>query len=217
MGVALKSILALATAGTALAGAIVATPAVAAESSGWQYTITPYLYATSMSGQTQIGPVIAPVSVRFGDILDHLSWAAMGNLNAQNDKWAVNVDLMYAKLGATGQKFELFNVDVEQGIYAGVIARRIQEHAEVYAGIRYVTLDLGIHTNFGPAINRSRGVDWVDPIVGFRVNAPFNDKVSFNFMADVGNFGIGADYDIQVWPSLQMKLGQGGRWRADLG
>lgn len=196
--------------------AVAATPVAAAEPTGWQYTITPYVYMTNMSGQSQFGPIVAPVSVRFGDILDHLDFAAMGNLNAQNDQWAVNIDLMYAKLGATGQKREQFSVDIQQGIYAGIVARRIDDHAEVYVGARYVTLDLGIKSNFGPVIQRSRGVDWVDPIVGMRFNAPFNDKLSLNVMADVGGFGLGADYDIQVWPTLQMKLGQG-RWRADLG
>lgn len=215
MSIRRKSFVALAAACTALAAAS-AAPATAAQSSDWQYTLTPYLYATSMSGQTQFGPVVAPVSVRFGEILDHLSWAAMGNLNAQNDQWAVNVDLMYAKLGGTGEKHGLFSADIEQGIYAGVVAHRIQQHAEIYAGVRYVTLDVGVKTNYGPLIKRNRGVDWVDPIVGFRVNAPFNDKLAFNFMADAGGFGVGADYDIQVWPTLQVKLGQG-RWRADLG
>ncbi|MGL4541527.1 MAG: hypothetical protein ACRCUI_03340, partial [Polymorphobacter sp.] len=201
----------------ALTTAPVAAEAVSqTPSAGWQFSITPYMYLTSMSGQSQFGPIVAPINVRFGEILDHLSFAAMGNLNAQNDQWAVNVDLMYAKLGKTGEKRGLFTADVEQGIYAGLVARRVQEHAEIYAGVRYVTLDVGIKSNSGPAIERSRSVNWVDPIVGFRVNAPFNDKVAFNFMADVGGFGVGAEYDIQVWPSLQVKLGQG-RWRADLG
>ena len=191
MGIGRKSFVALVAAGTALAGAF-AAPAAAAESSGWQYTITPYLYMTSMSGTTTFGPISAPTDLNFGQVLDHLSFAAMGNFNAQNDKWAVNVDLMYAKLGATGPKKGLFNVDIEQGIYAGVLARRIAKHAEVYAGVRIVTLDVGIHSNFGPQIDRTRGVDWVDPIVGLRVNAPVSDKVAFNFMADIGGFGIGA-------------------------
>ena len=215
MSIRHKSFAALAAAGTALA-ATFAAPAAAAETNAWQYTITPYLYMTSMSGTTTFGPFRAPTDLSFGDVLDHLSFAAMGNFNAQNEKWAVNVDLMYAKLGATGPKKDLFNVDIEQGIYAGVLARRIAEHAEIYAGVRIVTLDVGIHSNFGPAIDRSRGVDWVDPIIGLRVNAPVSDKVTFNFMADVGGFGIGADYDVQVWPTLQIKLGQG-RWRADVG
>jgi hypothetical protein len=209
-----KAILVLALAGAA--PTLAATPTAAADSSDWQYTLTPYIYATSMSGHSQFGPIRGPVTVRFADLFKHLTFAAMGNFNAQNDQWAFNVDLMYAKVGATGPKQALFDAAVEQGIYAGVVARRIQEHAEVYAGVRYVTLDLGISSNFGPSIQRSAGVDWVDPIVGMRVNAPFNDKVSLNVMADIGGFGIGADYDIQVWPSLQIKLGQG-RWRADLG
>jgi hypothetical protein len=215
MGIGRKSFVALAAAGTTLAAAF-AAPAAAAESSGWQYSITPYLYMTSMSGTTKFGPISAPVDLNFGEVLDHLDFAVFGNFNAQNDKWAGNVDLMYAKLSATGPKNGLFNVDIEQGIYAGVLARRIAEHAEVYAGVRIVTLDVGIHSNFGPQIDRSRSVDWVDPIVGLRVNAPVSDKVTFNFMADIGGFGIGADYDIQVWPTLQIKLGQG-RWRADVG
>jgi hypothetical protein len=210
-----KSMFTLAATATMAFVALGANPARAAEASGWNYTITPYLYATSMSGQSQFGPVVAPIDVRFGDLLDHLSWAAMGNLNAQGEQWAVNIDLMYAKLGGTGPK-SLFSADIEQGIYAGVVARRIHKHAEVYAGVRFVTLDVSVNSNFGPAIQRSRDVNWVDPIVGFRVNAPISDKVAFNFMADVGGFGVGADYDIQVWPSLQIRLGEG-RWRADVG
>ncbi len=194
-----------------------AAPAVnAAESGGWNYAITPYLYMTSMSGTTSVGPFTAPVDVSFGQVLDHLSFAAMGNFNAQNDKWAFNVDLMYAKLGATGQKREQFNVDIEQGLYTGIVARRIATYAELYAGLRLVTLDVGLNSNFGPLVQVHRGVDWVDPIIGLRVNAPVSDKVSFNFMADVGGFGVGADYDVQVWPTLAIKLGQG-RWRADVG
>jgi len=204
--------------GTVLASiALAATPAAAetATTSDWKYSVMPYFYATSMTGTTQAGPNVVPFSVRFGDLIQKLSWGAMGNFNAQNNEWAVNVDLMYAKLGDTGPKGE-FDVHLAQGIYAGVVAKRIQQYAEIYVGARFVAMDLTADSNAGPAIHVSTGLDWVDPIIGFRVNAPISDKVRFNFMADVGGFGIGADYDIQVWPSLQIKLGQG-KWRADLG
>ncbi len=50
---------------------IFSSPVRSADS--WKYTLSPlYLWATGIEGESQIGPVTAPVSIEFKDALDNL-------------------------------------------------------------------------------------------------------------------------------------------------
>jgi hypothetical protein len=201
----------------AIGMAIVAS-AAPATASDWKYTITPYLELSGMNGSTTIGPKTVDVDLNFTQIWDHLDFALMGNFNAQNDVWAFNFDGFYAKLSATGPKRGLLDADITQGIYAGVVARRFSEYAEVYGGLRIWSVASTINFN-GPIMTRAAHASktWVDPIIGLRVTAPLTDTMRAQFMIDAGGFGVGASIDAQIWPTVQFDLDAAKRWQAVVG
>jgi hypothetical protein len=64
-------------------------------------------------------------------------------------------------------------------------------------GLRYTELDaVQIFDASNTAASESRG--WFDPIVGARGRIPLVDRLSFNWRADVGGFGVGSDLSYQL-------------------
>ena len=191
-----------------------ATPALA-QDGPWRVTIAPYLFASGLSGQQQIGNIRTNIDLSFGDVLDHLDWAAMGYVNVQNDKWVFNADFYQGKLsnfveaGPAGVPVQL---TLGTGIYAPTVGYHVHDNAVIYAGARIwrVRATVALPRQFD-----AREVTWADPVVGFRMRAPINRKLEFAFSGDFGGFGAAADYDVMAWPMLGYNIGNG--WRAELG
>lgn len=198
----------------ALAAGVAAVPA-AAQDGPWRVTIAPYVFASGLSGQTQLGNLRSDVSLSFGDVLDHLDWAAMGYVNVQNDKWVFNADFYQGKLGSfveVGQRGVPVTLTLGNGIYTPTVGYHVHDNAVVYAGARVWRVRLTAAT---PISFDNREVTWADPVVGFRMRAPITRTIEFAFSGDFGGFGAAADYDVMAWPMLSFNIGTG--WRAELG
>jgi hypothetical protein len=93
-GSALLAALTMAMAGPP-AGAEEAAPAA---STGWQFSITPYLWATALKGDVGVGRTSADVDASFDDILDNLNGALMLSLEARKGRFGLLSDTIYANL-----------------------------------------------------------------------------------------------------------------------
>lgn len=63
---------------------------------------------------------------------------------------------------------------------------------DIYAGGRYTSLDLELRPTSVPA--ESRGVDWVDPIIGAKFVLPIAEQWHVQANGDVGGFGVESDF-----------------------
>jgi opacity protein-like surface antigen len=74
-------------------------------------------------------------------------------------------------------------------------------------GVRY--WHLGQDLKFSPSIlnlNYSASQNWVDPLVGGRIETPLSSKLVATFFGDVGGWGTGSQLEYQVGGILGYKI-----------
>jgi opacity protein-like surface antigen len=199
----------------------------AATPDGWQFELTPYLWAAGLKGATQVGALPrTSVDVGFDDILDNLDFAAMGSFEARKGRWGLLFDAMYIKLSASGEATRTgsgpigatltatADLDVEQTLLTAAVAYRFTSgptEIDALGGLRYTKVavdgDIGASL-FGLAgtVTRSGDKDWVDPIVGVRARHRVADRWWINGYADVGGFGVGSDLTWQAIAGVEYEI-----------
>jgi opacity protein-like surface antigen len=197
--------------------------AAAQTSGGWEFEVTPYLWAAGIDGDVQLGRLPKTnVDQSFSDILDQLDIGVMGTFEARKDRWGFLFDAMYIKLSADastpGPLFDDVEVDVIQQLYQFAGTYRVAEGrstVDLVGGARYnyvkseIELDPGILAGRG----ESRSTDWWDGFVGARVLVPFAGRWSLVGYADIGAGGsdltwqalAGVNYHFS--PAISAKLG----------
>jgi hypothetical protein len=66
----------------------------------WQFQVIPFVWALELDGNLTVEGLDVSVDIDFGEIWDHLEFAGMLQVRAQNDRWILNFDGFYAKLSA---------------------------------------------------------------------------------------------------------------------
>jgi hypothetical protein len=155
--------------------------AVAQESDGWQFRITPYLWMLALDGTTAALGNDVEVDASFSDILDNLNIALSANMELSKGKFFVVLDTMYAQLemdiagpggGAAGATIEIDLVIADLNV-----GYSVNENFGLYAGLRYYDQDIGVTPNMLPTV--TLGDNWTDFILGFRVSSDLGEKWSF--------------------------------------
>ena len=174
----------------------------------WNFTAAPYLIIPSMNGNVVINGIPIDVSASPDDIFSNLKGGFMFFFEASNSKWAVNMDILYMKLGETGEtpllsrKAEL---EVKQlGITVNGLYR-VAPWAEVGIGGRFNSIDQTAEIAPGeyvlPGSKFSMTQTWFDPLLVARVMTRFDgSKWRLGMLADIGGFGIGSDLAWQINP-----------------
>jgi len=201
------------------AGTAATAQTTAAQTSGWQFEITPYLWAAGMKGDVQVGtlPKIS-TDVSFSDVLDVLDIGLMGAFEARKDRWGLLFDAIYMKLsmdatasrtgpgpiGATATANA--NLEMKQTLLAAAATYRAVEGrspVDVFGGLRYIKLEASAEINGSffaqtGTVSRSGDVDWVDPYIGVRIQHPIADRWTLVGYGDIGGFGVGSDFTWQA-------------------
>ena len=197
----------------AMAGPTVAEPITTAPAPNpWEFRITPlYGWLTALEGTT--GPDVLPATVdeSFSDILDVLKMYASLQMEARYDRWGFLADGFYACLGNTGHSSGPLNADVDlelkQFLAEFEVLYRVAEtpthFLDVYAGVRYNSLELDLDITGKLKRSASASRDWVDPIVGLRGQWNINDCWYLAGKGDIGGFGVNSDF---TW-NLQATVG----------
>ena len=76
----------------------------AAAAPGWQFSLAPYLWGTSIEGTLEADQVSADVDVSFSDILDALDAGVLGGFEARRGKMSLVSNLIYLKLSTDADK-----------------------------------------------------------------------------------------------------------------
>jgi hypothetical protein len=190
------------------------------DADGWEFTVTPYLFAAGLDGKTGIKGVTTTVFVPFDELLDHLDAGFMMAVTARHGRWILGLDGMYVKLSGMGSKsvtgpFGVITAEgtVEAGlteqIYQPTVAYRVfggdTPTLDAYVAARYV----GLETDFAltstttipsfPGGTRTLDADvsWWDPVVGIRTTFHVTDHIFGMALTDFGGFGAGSDVTYQ--------------------
>ncbi len=180
-----------------------------APNSRWHFRVEPYMMFPNMSGNTGVG-LLPLVSVDAGssDILSKLHMGGMLNLEAANDKWAVNSDLLFMNLEQDAKPSTLVNsgkVNMKQLGWELAGFRRVSKYLEFGIGglLNSLEADMNISRNLAGGGTQTqsgkKSKTWVDPMIITRLSTPpAIKKFMGQFRGEIGGFGIGSDFTWQL-------------------
>lgn len=164
----------------------------------WSYQLEPYIFASQISGTTQIGRLPKlDIDVDFGTIVENLDFAAMLHFEAlHKNGWGIWLDYGFMNLSSdiTGPFAGKNDAEIHQGILEAFAMYRqplSNGYIDYLAGISWWKNDLGNSNNSFP-INIEANQNWVDPIIGARWSAPINNQWLFSLQGTIGGFGVGS-------------------------
>ncbi|SFK51786.1 outer membrane protein [Methylocapsa palsarum] len=209
---------------------------------GWQFTLTPYMWAMGLNGTTTTRGQTVDTNASFLDILTKSSSfpiAFMGHFEARNGPIALYTDLVFAQLRFAGSMLKqatrfpdlALSVDANAHLRAtmGIVeaggayelARWTQSGAgdsftaiDALGGLRYwnVSATMGFDvtgsvdsdslglSRVGSRANASSGsIQWIDPVIGFRLRQQVAAGDEFQFRGDIGGFGLGSKFSWQAF------------------
>jgi len=209
------------------AGPALPHPGTAAADDAWHLSVSPYLWFPGVHGSAA-GPGGNSLSFRASpsDLLSNFRFGLMGGAEVRHKRLIVSMDMMWIRLeddkavpinevGVTGAKIKAteFLLTPKMGI------RLINQELikiDALAGFRY--WHLGESLNFNPSIlglNSSSSQNFVDPLVGGRIELAVSPKVVVNILGDVGGWGAGSQLEYQwagllgfrIKPALTLEVG----------
>ncbi len=202
---------------TSLALSLSLTYSISAKASDWSFQVEPYLMATQIQGDASIGRVVGtPVDVDFSTILDNLDMAAMVHFEAHHKTgWGVVVDYGFMDLSnkVTNNRDGIVNVGLRQGVLETLGLYRInygRNTVDYFAGVRWWDNDISLTFDASITPDRSSSLevqeDWLDMVAGVRLTSNINNNWDFIARADLGGFGISADFTSTVEAGVTYKI-----------
>jgi hypothetical protein len=211
----------------AVAAALIAGSSAAAQAQGdaeadagsspWSVTITPYLWAAGLDGDTAASGVGSEIDTGYSFLsLDNLDLTLAANLEARKGRWTVVLDGLYVEFS---DAFDRPTVDADAELSGRIFESSAAYPAarvaglELIFGMRYVALDATVRLIPGPM--GSAGESWLDPLVGARFRHDFSDRWSVSLRGDVGGFGVGSElatnlaatFGYRITDAMTLRLG----------
>lgn len=193
----------------------------AAEDNGWEYTITPYLWAPGITTSVETAQGTLEAEASIGDVVSATDFAVMTVFEARNGRWGLIGDLVYTDLterknAPLGGLFSRATLESELTLASGYVAYRFHDDTRVavdlLGGFRAVDADVQVRLAPGvlPGQSFQAGETWVDPILGGRIQVALSDRWSATAMADFGGVGGGSDRTWQAFAVVRYQIGE--RW-----
>jgi hypothetical protein len=182
----------------------------------WHIAVTPYLWFPGIHGTA--GALGAELSVHASaaDLLSNFRFGLMGIVEARHDRLVLPLDVIWVRLGqdktfVIGQAGITVNYKVQEFIMTPKIGYRVinQEKFKVDALTGFRFFHLGQSLNFNPCLlctNFSGSQNWVDPLVGGRIQMDLTPKVVVNIFGDVGGWSTGANIDYEIVGALGYRI-----------
>jgi hypothetical protein len=192
---------------------------LAAESGGWQFEATPYLFASGLDGTVGVSGFTTEVDASFSDILENLDGGFMGLFTARKGPWLVGLEGVYMRLegdvsrtvtGPGGVVSVDGRLDVTNKLYvvqgsAGYRVLDDRTKVNLVGAARWTKLDadLTVEVQFTPGVvfpggslSANGSESWTDFVVGAQVVHPLSDTVALYGYADIGAGGSDLTYQL---------------------
>jgi hypothetical protein len=168
----------------------------------WKFTAAPYLLVPWMDGTAAVRGRDHEVDVSPSQIFKNLQFGAMGYFEARKAKWGIGADAVYMALGTDIDRPSA-NVDFNQHAYTFLGLRQLNEKVDLVFGVRWNVLQGKLDFKEPPLTGKFEETkQWVEPIVGLKVNQRLGGPLSFAMEGDIGGFGAGSDFAWQLWPAI---------------
>jgi hypothetical protein len=176
--------------------------ASSAQSEGWQFSVSPYLWPASLHGTVGLAGHDAEVRPSTGDVLSHLKFGAMGLIEARHGRILVLSDLFYVREGAE-QAVSVAGIPIALNVkvststftFSPYLAYRVYENdrlsIDALGGVRYWSLGTRIALNPDPLGGSpySGSETWADGVGGSRVQLKLTSRIGAFAAADAGAGG----------------------------
>lgn len=207
------------------AGAVQAQASEPIDSKGWRYTLTPYAWAASLSGDLSVlGAPKTHVSSTFSSLKKDLDFAAMLVGTARKGRLGVFTDLTYLKASSSASLpsgLPAQSVRVGAKAFTAMLGTGYaihytnQGHVDVLAALRYWYVDTKVSVDGGAFnhLHRDDRASWADALVGLRGVHYFSDRVYATGWALAGAGGSKFSWDVAAGvgykfnPSVSAQLG----------
>jgi len=182
----------------------------------WHIAVSPYLWLPGMYGIIGFPNRNLHVHASAGDVLSHFRFGLAGAVEVRR-KWLVlPLDMLWVRLeddkpipleaGVVSANVKLgeFLLTPEVGVRF-VDQERIK--VDFVTGFRYWHVSNSLA--FSPSalgLSFSNSLNWVDPLVGGRIQAPLSPKIVVNLLGDVGGWGTGSQIEYQLVGLIGYKI-----------
>jgi len=181
----------------------------------WHLTVSPYLWFPGVHGTVGSGGHSASIHASPGDLLSHFRFGLMGTTELRHKHLLLPVDMMWIRLADDkalpfpGSGESSADVRVSQFVLTPKIGYRVVDRdvlkVDALAGFRY--WHTGQNLQFNPSGTEFSGsLNWVDPLVGGRIQAALSAKVSVTVAGDVGGWGAGSQLGYNVFGLLGYRI-----------
>jgi hypothetical protein len=173
----------------------------------WHLVVSPYLWFPGVHGTLGFGGRSASIHASVGDLLSHFRIGLMGTADLRHNRVLLPVDVIWIRLGDDkalpfpGLGESSADVRASQFVFTPKIGYRVVDRdvlkVDALTGFRY--WHVGQNLQFNPSgAEFSGSLNWVDPLVGGRIQIALSPKVSVTIAGDVGGWGAGSQLDYQV-------------------
>jgi len=204
--------------------------AKSAPDDGWHLAVSPYLWFPGAHGTIE-GPNGNGIGFHAsaGDLLSHFQIGLMGAVQASHKRIVTSVDIFWIRLeddqaiplppavsdGAISAKAHATEFFLAPKIGYRVIDQE-KIKIDALAGLRY--WHLGESLSFNPSVlglSFTGSQNFVDPIVGGRIELVLSPKIVINILGDVGGWNTGSKLEYQfggflgyrIKPALTLQVG----------
>lgn len=198
----------------ALALAILAAaPATAQESEDWVWQVTPYVWATGVSGDITpfTGAPTVSFDSSFSEVMEDLDAAFFLSGYARRDRWVFLGDLSHSSSSrgglippgapATG-KLEQTSLTLAAG-YRVVAQDAVA--VDLLAGARHWRIKGSVDVPLA-GISASPTFSFTDPIIALRANIQLAPQWSTILYGDFGGFGVGSEQTSQFVATVNYQM-----------
>jgi hypothetical protein len=188
------------------------------EDDKWHFSTNPYLWFPGVHG-TLAGPNGGRLDFRAspGDLLSNSRFGIMTGLQVRRKRLVASLDVLWIRLeddkalpfpalGAISANMKATEFLLTPKIGFRVIDEK-KIKVDALAGFRYWYL--GENLKFNPSLlglNFSGSQNFVDPVLGGRIQVALSPKISVNVLGDVGGWGTGSQLEYQVAGLLGYKI-----------
>jgi hypothetical protein len=176
----------------------------------WHFAVSPYLWFPGVHG-VMSGPNGNGLgfSASPGDLLSHFRFGLMGAVEARRKRFITSIDMMWIRLeDDKALPFPALNetsanMRATEFLLTPKIGFRLIDTEKIRidatTGLRY--WHLGESLNFNPSVlglNFSGSQNFVDPLVGGRIQLSLSPKIAVTILGDVGGWNTGSKLEYQV-------------------
>jgi hypothetical protein len=181
----------------------------------WHFSTNPYLWFPGVHG-TATGPNGGRLDFRAspGDLLSNARFGIMTGLQVRRNRLVASLDVLWIRLeddkalpfpGTLGGPTSA-NIKATEFLLTPKIGYRVinEERIKVDALAGFRFWYLGENLKFNPSLlglNFSGSQDFVDPVVGGRIQVALSPKIAINILGDVGGWDTGSQLEYQ-WGAL---------------